>query len=130
MSTTLGRVMLGVFEKRNITWGDVGKGLLLHLRSGRRMSARKCVRAAYDERCFGDGEVYDNRMFDAPIHATTEDGRRITVAFGKPGTGRAGHMLVADGHVSGSSFYGNTRPKGHDHLGPDGVLHADRGRSS
>lgn len=127
--STLGKMMLGAFETRDITWGDIGRGLLLHYKSGRRMSARKCVQAAYDERCFGNGEVYDNRTFNAPIHATTEGGRAITIAFGKDGTSRAGQILVADGHVSGSSFYGNCRPKGHDHLGPDGVFHADRGRS-
>ena len=129
MANALGRTMLGVFEKRDITWGDVGSGFLLHLKN-RNVSLRKCVRRAYDERCFGDGEVYDNRRFDAPIHATTVDGRNITIAFGKNGTNRAGHILVADGHVSGNSFYGNVRPKGHDHLDSNGVFHADRGRSS
>lgn len=122
--------MLGVFEKRDITWGDVGRGLVIHFKSGRSVPMRKCVRAAYDERCFGNGEVYDNRMFDAPIHAVTEHGRKITIAFGKAGTRRANDILVADGHVSSSSFYGNARPKGHDHLGADGVFYADRRRSS
>lgn len=141
MATTLGKALLGFREERPITWGDVGRGLLYYIKlrgSKEALSVKKGIQLACDERCFGDGEVYDNRTFAAPVYAITYDGKLITIALGKPGTSRAGQMLVADGHIELHTFYGGKLAralgyklaKGHDHFGSDGTLHNDRGSTS
>ena len=121
--------------RRKVTFGDFVRGAVASIRDGNGMNplqTQRYVNRAHDVRTFGDGESHDNRTFDAPVHATTEDGRPITIAFGKPGTSRANQILIADGHLSAEVFYknGRSRDKGHDHLTSDGVFIADRGRSS
>lgn len=93
---------------------------------------QRLINRAHDARNFGNGEVFYSRTFEAPVHALTENGQKVTVAFGKPGTSRDGHLLIADGHLSGDAFYRNARSKdkGHDHIGSDGKFYSDRGRSS
>jgi len=95
------------------------------------------IRAARDQRVaaerdiqFGSGEAYGDKSWSEPLHATTKDGRAITVSFGRGG--REGHTLICDGHVSSASFYDNHSDgkKGHDHYFVDGRPAADRARYS
>ena len=123
-----------MFRRRKVTLGDFVSGAFASLRNGtiaNPLITQKFINRAHDLRTFGNGESHESRTFDAPVHALTEDGREVTVAFGKHGTSREGHLLIADGHLTGDNFYRNarSRQKGHDHIGPDGTHYADRGRS-
>lgn len=73
---------------------------------------------------FGNGEVGGDNRWTSPVHASTEDGRDVTVSFGK--NSRDGHTLISKGHVSGDRFYSS---KGHDHFGPNGESYGDRSAS-
>ena len=80
---------------------------------------------------FGNGEIGGDNSWTPPVHATTADGRPVTVSFGQGG--RTGHTLIADGHVSGSEFYhrdADADEKGHDLYGPHGESFGDYGKYS
>lgn len=78
---------------------------------------------------FGNGEVGGDNSWTSPVYGTTADGNPVTVSFGQES--RTGQTLIADGHISGSTFYsGSGSSKGHDHFGPNGEPFADRGRYS
>ena len=85
--------------------------------------------ARYADR-FGAGEAYGDRNWSEPLHATTQDGRPVTVSFGRGP--RTGETLICDGHVSAQQFYerGKDGLKGHDHYLVDGRPAADRARYS
>lgn len=60
------------------------------------------------------------------MYGTTADGKPVTVSFSD-----SGHTGIANGHVSGASYYkkdSRGRNIGHDHYGPNGEIHADRGK--
>lgn len=71
---------------------------------------------------FGNGEVGGDNSWSSPVHGMTQDGKDVTVSFGQGS--REGHTGISSGHVSGSQYYGQG---GHDHYGPSGESHADRG---
>lgn len=75
---------------------------------------------------FGNGEVPEKSNFTGPVHATTRDGRQITIAYRK---GNQREYLVADGHVGYDSFYAKAKHKSHDHF-VDGAIVADRNAST
>ena len=54
---------------------------------------------------FGNGEVGGDRNWTPPVY---------------------GHTGIASGHVTGAEYY--KKNDGHDHYGPNGESHADRGR--
>jgi hypothetical protein len=71
-----------------------------------------------------------DRSFESPIHATDEEGRDITVSFGRNGTRYEGQTLIADGHLTADEFY---KTVGHDHAHPSDRRHGgytDRGKYS
>jgi hypothetical protein len=116
--------------RRKITFGDWMKGAGQSLRSGNGMSpltTQKFVNAAHDdrmaqehERAFGSGEVGGDRNWTKPVHATTAEGRPVTISFGLGP--RDGQTLVCDGHVGMQDFYARSQPgKGHDHYLVDGT---------
>lgn len=78
-----------------------------------------------DTPSFGNGEVGGDRSYTAPVYGTTEDGRDVTVSFGRDGTRQEGQTLIANGHVSGKDFYSrdeNGRSNGHDHADGKGNM--------
>ncbi len=80
---------------------------------------------------FGNGEIGGDNSWTPPVHATTADGRPVTVSFGQGG--RDGHTLIADGHISGSEFYhrdADADEKGHGHYGPHGESFGNYGKYS
>jgi hypothetical protein len=114
-------------------------GMFRSVRNGTSMnplSTMREINIAHDERvasernsAFGAGTVGGNRNWEAPFHATTREGRLVTVSFGK-GT-RAGETLICDGHVDLDTFYGNKNlriAKGHDHFDATGSYAAKRGK--
>ena len=76
------------------------------------------------DRNFGNGEVGGDRNWTPPVYGTTESGQPVTVSFGQGY--REGHTGIASGHVTGAEYY--KKNDGHDHYGPNGESHADRGR--
>lgn len=90
---------------------------------------RKAAKQVRAERAFGSGDERSggNRNWTPPVHATTSNGRPITVSFGRGA--RSGDYLVADGHVGMSSFYSVAKAQGHDHFA-GGRIVKDRGASS
>lgn len=70
-----------------------------------------------------------DKNWNGRVYGTDGDGRFVTAAFGREGTSREGHSLIAEGHNSDFSFYDKDSDgvKGHDHLLPDGRK-VDRGR--
>ncbi len=73
---------------------------------------------------FGNGEVGGDNRWTPPVHGTIgETGQPVTVSFGQGS--REGHTGIAGGHVTGDQYYGNN---GHDHYGPNGQVHGDRGQ--
>jgi hypothetical protein len=98
LGNTLGRVMLGVFEKRDITWGDLGSGFLLHLKN-RDASLRKCVRAVYDKRTASTG-WQDGGAVDGQPARVRQRGDRVEALHGGPGKPNDdghGHIVSNDG---------------------------------
>jgi hypothetical protein len=61
----------------------------------------------------GDGNLWHGR-----VYGVDERDREVTVAFGRDGTTREDHTMIADGHVPDRSFYDLNGEKGHDHIGP------------
>lgn len=92
------------------------------------MKERKKARAEERADRFGTGEVYGDRNWSEPVHATTLEGRPMTVPFGRGP--RDGQTLVAPGHVSAQSFYGTHKDgkKGHDHFLIDGEVASESDR--
>ena len=72
---------------------------------------------------FGNGEVGGDRNWTSPVYGQTTEEQDVTVSFGQGY--RDGHTGIASGHVSGSQYY--NKRDGHDHYGPNGESHADRG---
>lgn len=110
---------------------------LLHGTGMNPAAGMKEIAAVHDERmrrernnAFGNGQIGgDQRNWQPPFHATTKDGRPVTVSFGKGS--RTGNTLICDGHVDFSTFYGNRSlqiVKGHDHFLNDGSYGANRGK--
>lgn len=89
-------------------------------------------RIKHEERnkAMGTGEVGGGRNWSPPVHATTQDGRPVTVSFGQGS--REGDTLIADGHVDFDTFYERRRDglKGHNHylVNGDQAGGIDRGR--
>lgn len=120
-------------------WSDSFKGQWRSLRNGTGGSfsatlseinkVKKEREAAEKDLLFGDGEQYGNENWEPPVHATTLDGKPVTVSFGKGR--RAGHTLIADGHVTRTSFYDNHRDglPGHDHYLVDGAIGSRKDRN-
>jgi hypothetical protein len=109
------------------SFGDNLKGTWRSLISGTGMRPGmtwRHVRNAQAEReqkqAFGTGEVGGDRSWTQPVHATTQDGRPVTISFGKGS--REGQTLVCDGHVNRDTFYQLAKDgkKGHDHYLVDG----------
>jgi hypothetical protein len=72
----------------------------------------------------GDGKLWHSR-----VYGVDERGEKVTIAFGREGGTRAGHVMIADGHVHGAQFYEDeTGAKGHDHIGPGPGKDANRGQ--
>ncbi|WP_124258654.1 hypothetical protein [Rhodococcus ruber] len=109
--------------------GNYGMGTPLE-RADRIKAGRKEAERRERERQFGNGDVYGDRNWSAPVHAATRDGRPVTVSFGQGP--RAGETLICDGHVGVTEFYERKRDgqKGHDHYLVDGrpANDIDRGR--
>lgn len=125
---------------RKYTLGDTLLGMLRSLFNGTGMNhgaTMRQINAAHDERQrrelnrgFGDGTVGGNKDWEAPFHAAARDGRPVTVSFGR-GANRRGELLICDGHVDLTTFYGNKKlrvVKGHDHFLADGAYAANRGK--
>jgi hypothetical protein len=88
---------------------------------------RRASKQVRQERLMGSGAVGGDRNWRAPVHATLDNGRPITISYG---TGsRRGEYLVADGHVSFNSFYSKASAQRHDHF-KNGKIVKDRGASS
>lgn len=82
----------------------------------------KAQRTARQERQFGNGQVFGNNNWTAPLWATRTTGDEITISFGLGKN--EGQVLVANGHITTSSqFYTNAKKeKEHDHLLADGTV--------
>lgn len=121
---------------RKYTLGDALLGMLRSLFNGTGMNhgaTMRQINAAHDERerrqKFGTGASGGDSSWEPPFHATTRDGRPVTVSFGKGS--RKGQTLICDGHVDFHTFYNDKRTrvvKGHDHFLADGSFGADRSK--
>ena len=121
---------------RKYTLGDTLLGMVRSLFNGTGMNqgaTMREIRAAHDERQrrqqFGTGApgAGGDRSWEPPFHATTRDGRPVTVSFGRGS--RTGQTLICDGHVDFHTFYNDKKTrvvKGHDHYLKDGSFGADR----
>lgn len=97
---------------------------MARVNAGRKEARRRELNAE-----FGTGEVACDDHWTPPVHATTRDGKPVTVSFGRGP--RAGQTLICDGHVDLATFYEKRAGgKGHDHYLVDGKAANDRGRYS
>lgn len=100
-----------MFGRKKVSFGDVVQGSIRSYKAGTGMNPLANSRAINQVRAERE---YGDNSWSPPYHGTTDDGRPVTVAFGKGN--RAGHTLICDGHVSAETFYArNTPGKGHDH---------------
>ena len=90
-------------------------------------AVRKYAKQVKSEREFGSGSSGGGRNWTAPVHASLDNGRPITISFGIGN--RAGHYLVADGHVTMQSFYDKANEQRHDHF-KNGKILGDRRAST
>ncbi|MBF6185072.1 hypothetical protein [Nocardia farcinica] len=109
--------------------GPLGMGTPLERADRVKAGKAEAARRAQVERAaqFGAGEAYGDRNWTAPVHASTRDGRPVTVSFGLGP--RDGQTLICDGHVNAAQFYEKKRDglKGHDHYLIDGRPAGPRG---